>query len=117
MKRIFESVGTSLNPAQPEFATWISAQVEMIAEKCAASERPTLRAYRYGHHEYMACDYPSLSLTIRIDPDAKLLVPGPLTHDIFVPDMTDALTLISLIEQKRQGTGTPEIPLATYVIG
>ena len=42
-------------------------------------------------------------------------VQGPLTTDVFVPDMTDALTLISLIEQARQGTVAPSLVVGTYL--
>jgi hypothetical protein len=113
MKHIFESAGTGLQAAAPDFATWISAQVELVKAHCAPEERPHLRAYRLGH-EYLACDYPSLSITIRIDPDAMLRVQGPITDDIFVSDMTDALTLISVIEATRQGSDSPDITLGTF---
>lgn len=116
MNRIFESAGTILcNPA-PEFAAWIAAQVAMIATHCEPHERPNLRTYRLGH-EYLACDYPSLALTIRIDPDAKMPGCEALDQNIAVPDMTDALTLISLIERARQGTWDPSISLGTYLPG
>lgn len=112
--RIFESAGTGLRQPTREFLAWIAAQVDEIGKHCAPDERPQLRAYRCGH-EYLACDYPSLAITIRIDPDAALRVPGLLTSDIFVPDMTDALTVISLIEKARQGTDAPGMALGTYL--
>jgi hypothetical protein len=112
MKHIFESAGTDLQAAAPEWATWISAQVDLIKAHCAPEERPHLRAYRMGH-EYLACDYQSLSITIQIAPGAKLDVQGPITDDIFVSDMTDALALISVIEAARQGAASPGITLGS----
>lgn len=89
--------------------------MDEIGKYCAPHERPQLRAYRCGH-EYLACDYPSLSITMRLDPDARLEVPGLLTAtDIAVPDMTDALTVLSLIEQARQGCDAPSMAVGTYL--
>ncbi len=39
MKHIFESAGTDVQAAPLEWATWISAQVDLIKAHCAPEER------------------------------------------------------------------------------
>lgn len=116
MKSILEPGPAGMQPVSNEMKVWLIGVADAITRKCG-DQQPHVWAYRSGGHEYLACDYSDFALTFMFDSKPDLRPVEEFENDgdqeITVTDMTDALTIISLIEQRRQAVAKPVCTIVT----
>ncbi|MBC8740388.1 hypothetical protein F6X40_27405 [Paraburkholderia sp. UCT31] len=114
---LFTAGPEGFEPTSATLDAWLTQFATFLRNRCQ-QDAPALWPYRYEGSENLALDYSGFSMTLMLGESTGSLptidaVAAANSADIGVADMTDALALVSAIEQRRQQTNQPVIELVT----